>query len=82
MMQPVDRIFYNGPHVKTMSKKNDEQKARSVDASSPEKFIRESPLTMGAGVVRLFARPIQRSVGWLIGLKTVPEGPRCHGNLG
>ena len=53
-----------------------------MDASSPEKFIRESPLTMGAGVVRLFARPIQRSVGWLIGLKTVPEGPRCHGNLG
>ena len=50
-------------------------------ASSPEKFIRESPLTMGTGGLGLSARPIQRSAGWLIGLKTAPEGPVVKGTV-
>ena len=74
--------FYNGPHVKTTSKKilvngRFVRRWRAALKSSSAKV----PLQWATGAVRLFARPNQRSAGWLIGLKTAPEGPIVKGTV-
>ena len=47
----------------------------------PEKLIRESPLTMGAGAVRLSRQDNPAQRGWSVVLKTAPEGPVVKGTV-